>query len=659
MAQLTNAVASGAGAGTALPAGAIRSAATATPSRPHRGAISYLLEILRLGRSQRWAVAIFAALSLASSFVQLLGLLCFSAGFAVTAEGAQEVHGLIDWAIPLLEASGLARSSWWLVFFLLFVLLALAAASLTHMTWIVRLRLLALFEAELMFRGLSLITHLDPRDRVDMTRRQMLFAVRSDCKSARVVFQLLLLIVMSLMTISLPLWYMFSLRAEMVGLGLTIALAGFLPVYLIGKKAAGMSFERQDVSMEAGTQVSGLLATLQEGDLEEAEIERLIGDVRTAIGRQHVLWRQQYEMRSLCQQIPIAFSILGTLAILVWGAVETTGGELSWGELFTMVVASRIVFGPLAQIGNRWVKTAEHVPRAIRHLDFIHQHADLPSLKTSWVALRPDEPRRAIEEVRFDGLRLPGEHEKDEHLDLVVRRGSILTIVDPAIDDRNPLIQWLSAEQYVREGSILFDGIDVNTLQYDAIKQVVGYPPRQLKQSGSVLECFQAAAPDSDRQDVEDFCRLILGDRYREWMPEGIDTLISPQAKRTEKYVRGIYHLQELFDFARSGKSVLLADFFSMGNPARRFITLRFCRLLRDSFITVWMDTAPRAELGAQQVATFRDGRFLGLGDLTWFESTIPDWDYDIAPTVSRKGDDEVNEGTIEAMEGELLVEEA
>ncbi len=115
----------------------------------------------------------------------------------------------------------------------------------------------------------------------------------------------------------------------------------------------------------------------------------------------------------------------------------------------------------------------------------------------------------------------------------------------------------------------------------------------------------------------------------------------------------------EAFEFARSGKSIFLVDYFSFGNPARRLITLRFCRLLREQLITVWIDSAPRAELGDQQVTAFHEGRFIGLGDLTWFEQSHPDWDYDVAPTPAKKGNGGVNEGTIEAIETEELVNEA
>ncbi len=610
-----------------------------------RHAISYLAEIVRLGLFQPMRLAVFVGIYLMSSFVQMIGLVCFYHGFALAGGGADAVS-MPAWMTSALEPAG---ESAWLVLFCLFLLFALAAAGLEHAGWIIRLRLLAAYEADLMCRGLSLINELDPRDRVELSRREMVLAVRGDCKSMRVVFQLLLLCFISLVQISFPLWYVLHLDAAAAAAGLAVVLAGFVPVAWLARRAARTSLRREDVHAEAGSRVSEAIVRLQEEELSRKEMDSVLADVRRAISDQQRLWRRQYEVRSLARQIPLAFGLMGTFAILLIGVWRISSDAMTWGELLTLVVASRVVFAPFVQVAGRWIKSAEHLPQARRHLDFMRGRHDAaaPAPKRDLAV-----PRVGALQIR--GLRLPAAGGGEAVFDLDLGRGQMLSIVDQRIDDSNPLLQQLRGQRYVRAGSVLLDGQDINAVAWASLRRALGSFEIVGNMTGTLLECAQRWQPGAQGRDILALADTVMDGHVHDWMPQGLATPLDRAGKRTDRAVQGCCFLVGLYKHHHSGRSVLVLPFYSRTNPVRRIMEMNYVRAFRETFITIWVDSAPRVELGEQIVAVFDGGAFVGMGDLAWFRRRFPQWPEDIPPAAQPAAGEAKVEEPIEMAELEL-----
>ncbi len=610
------------------------------------------IAMLRLAAPQKFEMATFVGLYFLTSFVQMLGLACFNAGFAVVGADAAGPAETASWANSIVSWLHIPADWGWLLFFSTFLIVSILAASIDHLGWIVRLRLLGNYEADQTVRGLNLIHQVDPRNRVNLSKREMVMALRGDCKSARVVLQMIMLSTVAFVQIVFPFLYIFSLDSGMSLLGLAILAGGIYPIILLGRKAGGMSLPRQELAMAAGSNVSAALANLEDFSPSD-DRATAIKDAREAIKKQRALWRKQYEIRSLCEKVPQLFSLLGTYVIIIWGVAKVQAGALSWGELMTFTIAARLVFQPFTVIGKNWAKTSEHYPRARRHLSFMRLlgEAEIQNSK-----FRPFDERVntvSISDVSF----LQDSGDRSTAMNLRLTPGDILTIVDPELTSGNPLLRYLTGTQIVEADGVRFNGHSLNEMHHESITSTIHEPGRATRLTGTLAECVEVLQPEATPQAVDEFAKEFLNGEYAQWLPEGTETQIISELKR-EPGMMGRYSIVELYDLHQRHKNVVFIDFTRVRNPERQRATLAYLRRFRNEFITIWLDDRPRPELGPQTVAVFDEGQFQGSGTLDWFQSTFPNWDRQINRPAQKADDSLAAFADLETMETELILEE-
>jgi ABC-type multidrug transport system fused ATPase/permease subunit len=505
-----------------------------------------------------------------------------------------------------------------------FGLLSLCAALLDHWSWVVRLRLLSAYEAASVVRGLRTVARADPRRRALRPRREMLQAVRGDSKSLRLVFQMLLLSGASLLQVIWPLAYCATLDRGMTAVALAALALGWLPIAWLGRRSAQLAPERLDATQAFGAEVSGLIRRLRDRQRPEAERSGAIEDVRARLEGQHLLWRRQFALRSLAQKAPQVCALLGTYALIHWGVLRVRADSLGWGELFTFVVAARVLFAPFSALGSRFAKAAEHWTRARRHLAFLRSVGAAP-------ALRRFDPQSAPS-LAVSGLVVPGAAVAAAPLDLALGPGSVLAIVDPAIERSNPLAQVLLAERPALAGSVRWCGELLDELDYASLRTAVADHDDKIPSlSGTLHECMQAlAARPTSRAELEDFARRALDPGLLARLPKGLDTEVSIAAKKAHRIPRFAWRLLQLWSLHQRPKTIVVADLSGAAHPDCRGILRRYTERLRGDEITLWLDTAPRLAVPDQTVAVCVGGELRGAGSLDWFRRTFPDWDWEV-----------------------------
>jgi ABC-type multidrug transport system fused ATPase/permease subunit len=578
----------------------------------------YLREVLRLSVPQKGLILIFVGLTLAGSFVQMMGLWFLAVGFATADASAGEPPPYSDVALGLLSQLRLERLGQVLALFSLFLVMTLLAAALMHLSWIIRLKMLSVFEGDQTYRALQVMQSSDPRDRVEMPHRPTILALRGDCVSMRVVLQILLLIGTSLLTIVFPLLLIVQIDPWMGLTGLAITAMGFYPVTVLARRASAMSLQRQDVHRAAGSEVSSMLQGLQSGEISDDEdAEQKISAVRSAISQQHQFWRRQYEMRSLAVQIPTGFSMLASFVVLLWGVLKISESTMTWGELLTFVVATRIVFVPFAQVGNRWIKLAEHLPRAARHLDFMMSSTFTLHSSVTRRGLPERDGVVSVSEVRIvDRAVSTGQNGAVASINAAVGRGDILAIVDPDMAIENRFRRELLGEARVPSGRILIDGVDFNEISHLSIRRAIATRP-QGKEEGPFLACVQRWSPRATEREVHDFVEAAIGGRWSEWLPDGLGTVLTRTVKVSEAWGKNASFLMEIHALLQGSAPIAAVDFFRVGDPDRRQAMVRAVRFMRRQRIILWFDTAPRSELESQTLIAFRNGVFLGQASFT------------------------------------------
>jgi len=590
-------------------------------ARPRLRVAAGLTETLRLAAPHKSGIARVLGLYLITSLVEAAGLVALNAGFSIVGVG---VAGAIapEWFLGPVAASP-ERGA--LILFGAFLALSVTAVVLDHLGWTIRLRLLSRYESDCMSRSLKTILDLDPRDGDLPSRRDMIVAVRGDCKSTRAVFNLLLLIFVSLAQIVFPLLFLFALDVPMGVFAVGTLVVGLAPLYVLGKRAGAMAQMRWDAGHAVGAQVSSLVSTLRsDGHLDERpwSMEAL----RSTVADQQSLWQGQYRLRSLGEKVPMVLSSIATFALLLLGVLRIRDGLLSWIDLMTMVFAARIVFSPFAGVGGRWVKAAEHFPRALRCLEFLRRLDEVPAkIDVARVEMPP------VEEIVFSQVDLSrGAHgECAPPVDLRLRRGSVLTVVDSRLDQGNPLLRILTGEEYVERGDLKLNDASMNRIRYSCLRRLLVHLRIPSKLRGTLFDVVGRLEPGTTRSDLEEFVRRVTEEEYARWLPQGIDTVLGDDVKKRTGGTACLT-LAQLYRVHRRQRGVLIvADWAAiLADEARKAILLYLARY-RDQLVTIWFDTAPRNPLENQVILVFENGLYRGVGDLEWFRRVHPDWKWE------------------------------
>jgi ABC-type multidrug transport system fused ATPase/permease subunit len=587
----------------------------------------YFWEIFRRAWVMKRWILLFLGIFVTVSFVQMVGLFCFQSGFSIAGAEEGSPGRSMSMVTGIFASLGFAPGSWWLIFFSFFLLMSVLAITLEHLGWKTRLIMLHLYESTQMLKGLKSVRLLDPREFSNLPRKQLFMAVRSDCRAMGMVVVLSLAMAISLVQTFFPFCYIFTLDVGMSMVGIGVLFASLIPIFWLGTISRRLSLEVQSLALDVGSRVSrelrfrGKPSPGLQGDPES------LGDIGQAMARQQALLRKQILLRSLAAKIPQGLAFAGTFAVIVWGAAKISSKHLSWAELLTFIVALRVVLAPLGTLGQRWIKVNENLGKAIRHLNLLNlvQTSSLPGADKS--DLLTDGGRPRVEALVIRDLSFPpAQPQETPPLNLELRPGTVLAILDSGPSQKNPLFPLLAGDRYVEHGQILLNGQDLNCLQYESLLGVYGLvrslPPAF---NGEILKQFQEITPLASQAEMEYFASAVIGPEEWATFPDGLRTPIHRNNGAYPPYAPLCFWLLELWRLQGEGKSVLLLQDELAGEEVRKMLH-RYWRHYGASLITIYLGRTLPAFLEPNLVAVFTQGRYQGCGDAAWFREHFADW---------------------------------
>jgi ABC-type multidrug transport system fused ATPase/permease subunit len=164
-----------------------------------------------------------------------------------------------------------------------------------------------------------------------------------------------------------------------------------------------------------------------------------------------------------------AAAAIGTLLLVVVGALELRAGHLTLGTLAAFIGSVGYLYGPIRGLG----RTAARFNRAAAGAQRVADLLDAPSL----VQERPDarplrRPRGVVEyrEVRFAYPRGP---DVLHGVDLRIEAGETVALVGPSGGGKSSLVQLLLRLHDPRTGAVRLDGHDLRDLTLDSLRRAV------------------------------------------------------------------------------------------------------------------------------------------------------------------------------------------
>ena len=226
----------------------------------------------------------------------------------------------------------------------------------------------------------------------------------------------------------------------------------------------------------------------------------------------------------------IRFAVLfAFLAILVVGGMQAWQGRIAIGSYSFLVFITQRLLWPLTTLG----RTLDDYQRAMastqRVIDLLETPIRLPSghRHLPLVTVRG--------EIRWEGVgfHYAGRDPLMQGFDLLVPAGHSLGIVGATGSGKSTLVKLLLRLYPLQAGRILLDGIPIEELRLDDLRQAIGLVSQEVFLFyGSVADNIAYGNPLAGPEAIRRAARLAEAAGFIEALPDGYDTVVGERGQR-------------------------------------------------------------------------------------------------------------------------------
>ncbi|MEP7142220.1 MAG: ABC transporter ATP-binding protein [Ferruginibacter sp.] len=191
-------------------------------------------------------------------------------------------------------------------------------------------------------------------------------------------------------------------------------------------------------------------------------------------------------------------------------------------ELATMQIFSFFVFGPLQEIGNIIITYRE---AQVSLLNFHNLMQKAPEAQ-------PLHPKQLgdIEKLAFKNISFKHQSANQKAINNIsfeVRIGETIAFVGPSGSGKTTLMKLLVGLYRAKEGSILYNGIDENNINFDDLRNQIGFVTQDTQLfSGTIKENLMFVKPDAVEEDLIDVLQKASCINILARAENGLETMI-------------------------------------------------------------------------------------------------------------------------------------
>jgi ATP-binding cassette subfamily B protein len=232
-------------------------------------------------------------------------------------------------------------------------------------------------------------------------------------------------------------------------------------------------------------------------------------------------------LRGLMMPIMASTGGVGTLAVLFIGGSRVISGAMTLGDFVAfngylgMLIWPTVVFGwilNLVQRGAASMQRLNHVLDAS------------PQILEPATPAHPTEIKGAIElkELSFSyGGTFPSSAPILSDISLTIPKGMKLGIVGPIGSGKSTLLRLIARLYPVADGTLLFDGIDINRFPLQTLRNAIGFVPQEsFLFSRTVADNIAYGREGAVEEEISHAARLASLDDDVRRFPEGYRTLV-------------------------------------------------------------------------------------------------------------------------------------
>lgn len=197
-------------------------------------------------------------------------------------------------------------------------------------------------------------------------------------------------------------------------------------------------------------------------------------------------------------------------------------GRMDAGQLVTMQIFSFFVFGPLQEIGNI-ILTYREAQASLENFENLMKKA--PELQ----AVNPKHLGQ-IQTLEFDHVAFKHQsaaHKAINDISFKVKTGETIAFVGPSGSGKTTLMKLLVGLYRPQEGSILYNGIDENGIDFEDLRNQIGFVTQDTQLfSGTIKENLLFVNPEATDAELTDVLTKAACQNLLTKAEKGLETMI-------------------------------------------------------------------------------------------------------------------------------------
>ncbi|QTD45077.1 ABC transporter transmembrane domain-containing protein [Ottowia testudinis] len=241
--------------------------------------------------------------------------------------------------------------------------------------------------------------------------------------------------------------------------------------------------------------------------------------------------------RTRVRSVLVAFIISATFGALLWGLYQGTQavlrGDITAGHLGQTVMYVIVLVSSVAVLSEVYGEVLRAAGATERLMELLHARSPVSD---------PAEPRvlpaaQGGSSVRFEHVTFhypsrPAQAALHD-FSLDVRPGETVALVGPSGAGKSTVLQLLLRFYDAQQGAVSVDGVPVNAVPLDALRQRIGIVPQDSTVfSASALDNIRYGRPEASDEEVFAAARAAFADDFIHALPEGYATHLGERGVR-------------------------------------------------------------------------------------------------------------------------------